>query len=63
MLHTANKMTVIEISEPGGPEVLTPVQTTIPVPKAGKFWFASRPQVLIVLTSFNARVITLCLTT
>ena len=36
MLHTANKMTVIEISEPGGPEVLTPVQTTIPVPKAGE---------------------------
>jgi len=29
-------MTVIEISEPGGPEVLTPVQTTIPVPKAGE---------------------------
>ncbi len=36
MLNTVNKMTVIKIFEPGGPEVLTPFETTIPAPKAGE---------------------------
>lgn len=29
-------MTAIEISEPGGPEVLRPVEVTVPVPKHGE---------------------------
>ncbi len=36
MLNTVNKMTVIKIFEPGGPEVLIPFETTIPAPKAGE---------------------------